>query len=177
MMMTVIRAAVLVALAGVLVAGCQTTVEGTATPKPSVSAGNLPIDLRVPLEFRPVVAEFPAGSTGQEPPAGTVPSKDGVSVYQLDEPFLTLARLEAIDAALSPQFGTWVINLNLTEPDAETFGEWTATHIGERLAIVADQVVLTAPEISSAIPGGNVQISGQFSEQDARNLVRDLTGR
>ena len=54
-----------------------------------------------------------------------------------------------------------MLNLNLTEEDAKTFGDWTADHVNERLAMVIDGEVVIAPTIQSAITGGEVQITGQ----------------
>ena len=54
----------------------------------------------------------------------------------------------------------WVLLMEMTEEGARMFGELTAAHVRERLAIVMDDVVLAAPKIQQTITGGRVEISG-----------------
>jgi preprotein translocase subunit SecD len=67
--------------------------------------------------------------------------------------------------------------LTLTEDDARTFGEWTGAHVGERAAMVANGEVIFAPEIQSAIEGGDIQITGQYGQDEANDLLARITGR
>jgi preprotein translocase subunit SecD len=54
---------------------------------------------------------------------------------------------------------------------SQRFGEVTAQNIGKRFAIVLDGKILSAPVIQSAIPGGNGQITGNFTPQSANDLA------
>jgi hypothetical protein len=49
--------------------------------------------------------------------------------------------------------------------------------VGQRVAIVVDDVVLSAPTINEGITGREVQITGDFAEGEARGLAATLTVR
>jgi preprotein translocase subunit SecD len=65
------------------------------------------------------------------------------------------------------QFGGNVINFTLTPEGADIFDEVTAQNVRNRLAIVLDDKVKSAPVINSEISGGSGQISGDFTIEDA----------
>ncbi len=51
------------------------------------------------------------------------------------------------------------------------FGEFTQQNVGERLAIVLDDEVISAPRIQSAILGGSGIITGNFTFQESEDLA------
>jgi protein-export membrane protein SecD len=69
------------------------------------------------------------------------------------------------------QYGIPSIGFSLTDAGARIFGDYTATHVGDILAIVLDNVVLSAPRIQSAIPDGQGEITGQFTREEADSLA------
>jgi preprotein translocase subunit SecD len=184
-------------LALAVVGGCTSRVGGDAAPRPSPSSSSEsgapaegPVELAEPVEFAPVVGTSPSGApsptaTGAAPTGSTVPSEgrspttvsdaDGVQ-YLLAEPFLTIDRLEGSRVALEPTGGNWVINLELSEEDGQVFGEWTTEHIGEQVAMVADGEVIFAPTIQSAITGGEIQIAGNYTQDQAREILDRIIG-
>ena len=54
------------------------------------------------------------------------------------------------------------------------FGEVTRNNIGQRLAIVLDGQLYSAPDIQSAIETGNGQITGHFTPEEAQELANVL---
>ena len=54
------------------------------------------------------------------------------------------------------------------------FGEYTSKHVGDYLAIVLDDKVISAPTINSAITEGKGQISGNFTQNTANDLMIQL---
>jgi len=64
-----------------------------------------------------------------------------------------------------------VINFSLNAKGSAIFGDFTANNIGNRLAIVMDGNVYSAPNIKERIGGGHGQISGNFSVQEAHDLA------
>ena len=78
----------------------------------------------------------------------------------------------------SDQQGRRTVTFTLKDKGRELFSAWTAAHVNQYFAIVLDNVVISAPVINEAIPGGNVQISagglGGFSRQEADQLVNVL---
>src|SRR3954468_20444830 len=68
----------------------------------------------------------------------------------------------------------WGVQLRFDSEGARIFGDITEKSKGYRFAIVLDGVVQSAPVIRDAIYGGNAQITGRFTEQEARNLASVL---
>jgi preprotein translocase subunit SecD len=154
-------------------AGCTT--ERTAPPRPTPppaapatsASSSGPVDLPAPVEFAQVL---PSGGVS------VLPEPSRGERLSLAKPFLTVTHLE--DAAVQHQeySDAWVVVFDLTDDDARTFGEWTAAHVGERMAMVARGRVISAPTIESAITDGKVQVSSEFSEHAAADLLAQITG-
>lgn len=68
----------------------------------------------------------------------------------------------------------WMIILKFDSEGAKLFGDLTAAHTHERLAVVVDNVVISAPNLNEPIYGGSAEISGKFTETDARALASAL---
>jgi SecD/SecF fusion protein len=68
----------------------------------------------------------------------------------------------------------WVVHLRFDSEGAKKFGDITAAHIHHRFAIVLDGVIQSAPVIQDAIYGGDAQITGRFTEEEARGLASVL---
>lgn len=90
------------------------------------------------------------------------------------QPFETVMTGDALQAAVA-QFEQveWVIRFELTGEGAEIFGPFTASRIGQPLAIVLDGIVLSAPTIQAQLTTGGV-ISGAFSQEEAQQLALQL---
>ena len=69
--------------------------------------------------------------------------------------------------------GTWDTGFVLTPVAAERFGRFTAANIGNRLAIVLDNVALSAPTIETRIADRG-RITGASSREDAADLALNL---
>lgn len=67
-------------------------------------------------------------------------------------------------------FGQPYISLKFNAEGSKKFGTLTQNNVGRRLAILLDGEVLSAPNIKEAILGGNAQITGQFSFEEASML-------
>ncbi|OAQ20726.1 protein translocase subunit SecDF [Thermosulfurimonas dismutans] len=63
------------------------------------------------------------------------------------------------------------VSLTLTSRGARIFERITGENVGRRLAIVLDNVVRSAPVIRERIPGGQAQISGGFTYEEASDLA------
>lgn len=63
------------------------------------------------------------------------------------------------------------IIFHLNPRGTRIFADITRTNIGQRLAIVLNGEVITAPRIQSAIEQGSGVIQGDFNESEARELV------
>ena len=68
----------------------------------------------------------------------------------------------------------WQIDFTLTSSGAETFGDVTTRLRGRQLAIVVDNVVISAPTIEEPITGGSGVITGSFTKARAQDLATQL---
>lgn len=79
------------------------------------------------------------------------------------------ARVEQNPTTLQP-----VITLNFTAEGAEKFADITRRNVGKPIAIFLDEEPLQVATVQEEILGGQAQISGQFTVQEAQNTVRLL---
>ncbi len=82
--------------------------------------------------------------------------------------------LERSRVEFDPSTNKPVIALELNPEGKEIFAALTREHVGEPLAIVLDGTLLSAPVIQEEIRDGQAVITGQFSAEEARALVRNL---
>lgn len=69
---------------------------------------------------------------------------------------------------------TQAATLTFSAADAKAIATFTAAHVGDRLAVADGLVLVTAPTIQSAITGGSILISGNFSTRQAAAMVGTL---
>ncbi len=116
------------------------------------------------------------GSTGQlefVDPASvetTAPITEGTRLepgtYQ---PFMTGEVVT--DAAVgADQLGNTNVSVTFDAEGAETWATYTTNHVGDQVAIVLDGVVRSAPVIREPILGGDTEISGDFTPDEAKRL-------
>ena len=68
----------------------------------------------------------------------------------------------------------YVVALKLTDEGAKIFGEVTSENIGKNLPIVYDGETISYPQVQSAITGGEAQITGMSSFEEADNLATQI---
>ncbi|MCW3157852.1 SecDF P1 head subdomain-containing protein [Micropruina sonneratiae] len=132
-----------------------------------------------PLSVHAVIASSPAPCSD----AGLVfpdPANES-QCLELDAAAFTVQELRSVEARADGS-GAWVVTLELVHADAEKFETLTGRIAGQtdprnRLALVlgGDDLV-TAPQVAAPITGGTVQISGNFTQQQAQELVGRLGG-
>jgi preprotein translocase subunit SecD len=72
-------------------------------------------------------------------------------------------------------YGQPAISFQLDDEGTQGFADYTTTHVGDILAIVMDNVVLSAPRIQSAIPEGKGMITGKFTREEADSLTAQMS--
>lgn len=65
----------------------------------------------------------------------------------------------------------WRVSFTLNREGSTKFGAVTKRLVGKQLAIVLDRVVQSAPSIEEPITGGQGEITGGFSEKQAKDLA------
>ncbi len=83
--------------------------------------------------------------------------------------YLSHARVE-----FDPNTSAVRVGLEFDKEGGELFAKITREHKGEMLAIVLDGVVISSPVIVDEISNGKAQITGTFTPEEARDLVRNL---
>lgn len=83
--------------------------------------------------------------------------------------YIKTARVEYDGRTNKPQIGIVFDN-----EGSKLFADITKANIGKQLAILLDGQIISAPMIQSEIVGGQAQISGTFSIQEANSLSRSL---
>lgn len=87
---------------------------------------------------------------------------------------LTGADLSYAKVGFDGQTGKPVVNLQFTTEGGSKFEKITADSVGKRVAIVLDKEVISAPVVQEKITGGNAQISGSFTLDEAKKLSIQL---
>ncbi len=73
--------------------------------------------------------------------------------------------------------GRWETSFVLTQDAAKRFAAYTGANVGNRLAIVLDKTVLSAPTIESKRISDTGRITGAASHEDAADLALNLPAR
>jgi preprotein translocase subunit SecD len=79
---------------------------------------------------------------------------------------LTNAKME-----LGSRFGEPYVSIEFNSDGARLFERITAENVGKRLAIVLDDTIYSAPVIRERIGGGRAQITGSFTDEEAKDLA------
>ncbi|GIG64376.1 SecDF P1 head subdomain-containing protein [Phytomonospora endophytica] len=67
--------------------------------------------------------------------------------------------------------GGFKIILDFTDAGTATWADLTAANVNGQVAIVLGDEVVTAPTIMAAITGGTTEVTGAFTQDEARDLV------
>ena len=83
---------------------------------------------------------------------------------------------DAQGATATDRYGNkqYIVSLKLTDEGAKIFGEVTSENIGKNLPIVYDGETISYPQVQSAIIGGEAQITGMSSFEEADNLATQI---
>jgi len=127
-----------------------------------------------PVNSAAIAESLPSASV-LAPPT-TLHDVDGVDCYQVSTPLLVLQQLNAINVSSQPPASQWVITMTMTPSDAQSLTAVTQDHPGQQFAVVVRDTVLSAQSIPQPITNGIVQIAGNFTQDDANRLMRQITG-
>ena len=93
-------------------------------------------------------------------------------MYLLKErTLLTGQSLENAQVKISDRFGEPYVAIKFNPQGAKDFDRITGENVNKRLAIILDGVVYSAPVIKERISGGDAQITGAFTMEEARDLA------
>jgi protein-export membrane protein SecD len=120
-------------------------------------------------------------TTGLEiqPPASVVTSTEqtagGLAVTdRVFATILTGAHLKSAVVQRDQRTGQFMIAFELSEEGGQIFADFTGRNIGKFASIVLDKEVISSPVIQSQIPDGQGVIQGDFTLEEAQQLVVQL---
>ncbi|MEW6380311.1 MAG: protein translocase subunit SecD [bacterium] len=134
------------------------------------------------LEFKLVDEEHSIDKAlqGQVPEGSEVlyeRSRDKVTGQVVKKPYLLKSNALMTgnlltDARIQPgEYGTPYVSMTFNKFGAMLFEQITGENVGKRLAIILDDNVYSAPVIREKIGGGRAQITGNFTDEEARDLA------
>ncbi|HVW71907.1 MAG TPA: protein translocase subunit SecD [Candidatus Paceibacterota bacterium] len=88
--------------------------------------------------------------------------------------YLSSAELQFGSSGGSAFANTPTVVLHFNSDGAKLFEQITSQNVGRVLAIFLDGQPISTPVIQEAIPSGNATITGQFTPEEARDLVQNL---
>ena len=106
--------------------------------------------------------------------ANTQPDDGSTPSASLSPTNLTGADLKSADVVFDKNTGKPAISIEFGDEGAKKFEELTAKNIGKPLVIVLDNNIVSAPVVQEKISGGQAQITGQFSLDEAKQLEVQL---
>jgi len=125
--------------------------------------------------------------SAQEAESGNIPFDDVILYQKQTDPqgniigrvpfvlkkdaVLTGEYLMDAEVSLSSTYNTPIVQFRLDAAGSKLFEEITGDNIGNRMAIVLDDNVYSAPVIKSRIPGGSAYIDGMDSMDEAKDLA------
>ena len=104
-----------------------------------------------------------------------LPLKEGdrtTARYRLGPSELSGSAVKTARAQFDTTGSAWQVDFTMTAKGAKDFDALAARNVGKQVAIVLDGVVKSAPTIQQAEFKGRGQISGSFSEKEAKDLDR-----
>lgn len=98
------------------------------------------------------------------------PAEEAGTFYLLGP--VVLSGKDLVNAEMAPDsLGRMGVSLEFNSEGARLFEEATGRMIGKQLAIVLDNVVISAPVVQDRISGGRAQITGRFTAEEAGRLA------
>jgi preprotein translocase subunit SecD len=175
-MAAISAAAIVVPVLGVLVAPGLN--RDSATPVTTTTTAP-PLTIK-PLSVRPVVSAF-VTTPDQCPPPTPVPPDAPMricdiaktAVYEL-QPEALRVQLTNVDSFKNPITGVELVQMSMTDESAQQFGQFTAGQVGKQVAFVRAGTVVWGPKISAPIDGQVLQLSGELTPEQAKEIARML---
>lgn len=157
--------------------GNPAAADAAATPATGVSA-----DVNAKFAALDCTKAENLQGTGTDAPTDTIVACDraGVTKYILAPAEVLGRQISKAAAGIDTQGGNaWYVSLTFNNEGTAAFGALTSrvTSLPEptnQVAIVLDGLVVSSPRITEAIPSGNAQITGSFTQLEAQDLANVL---
>lgn len=77
-------------------------------------------------------------------------------------------------ASADPNFGTPILNVEMTPESSNAFATWTSGLVGKQITISINGKIVVTPTIRTPILGGALQISGGLELKQLQELAKQL---
>ncbi len=119
----------------------------------------------IPADVEFIFSSKPAGAAGNEFYfLYLVRKKPEMTGHMIQDAFVSIGQVVEY-------MGQPIVNFSTTDEGVRLFSRITGSHIGERMAIVLDESVYSAPVIQSKISEGRGIITGSGSQEEAKDLA------
>ncbi len=113
-----------------------------------------------------------AVETGRAPPGWfLIDDENGVPVLAANLPSVTGSDIASANQGFDPDDNSPAVDFRLSGRGQERFSKVTEENVDRRFAIILDGRVMSSPRINEPIYGGSVQITGQFTMEEALDLA------
>ena len=148
----------------------ERTIAATKSKTPALEGQSAPGVISQANSPAPFQVQLVTDETGQDTESMT--NNAGGGVLQLQKtPLLDHTAIQSVSVTRNPSSGAPEIDVEFSLLGKELFAAVTKENINKRLALVLNGQVYSAPVIRSEIAEGKAQITGNFSEVEARDLA------
>lgn len=155
----------------------QLTRQSDAPALPTTTAPPLTIK---PLPVRPVISAFVTTPEQCPPPTPVPPDQpmrvcdiNKTAVYEMGPEGLRV-QLTNVDSFLNPLTGVELVQMTMTPESATEFGQFTTGQVGKQVAFVRAGTVVWGPKIAAPIDGQVLQLSGELTAEQAKQIATML---
>jgi preprotein translocase subunit SecD len=126
-----------------------------------------------------VIVELP-GVSDTKQAVGLIGQTAQLIFAEVEEEFnfiptnLTGADLKKAEVVFDQTTGQPAVSIEFTDEGAKKFADITGRNVGKAVAIFLDGAIVSSPIVQEQILGGQAQISGEFTTEQAKNLAIQL---
>ncbi len=148
---------------------------GVANIKISDTAAiNKILKSKIAQDLRPSNIKYTKFMWGYKPELG---DESNLTLYAIRS---NISQKAPVDGAVETarinydELGRIVVDMQMDSKGAKEWKTMTEKNVNRPVAVTLDEVVYTAPNVNEPIPNGRTQISGNFSQDEAQDLVNVL---
>lgn len=90
---------------------------------------------------------------------------------------ISLCNSDVAQASAEQRGDTYSVSLRLTEEGTLKLARLTKANIGEHVAVILNDRAVSFPKIIDEISGGQAEIAGNFTEEEARSVAEGIMKR
>ncbi|TNE49982.1 MAG: hypothetical protein EP343_09680 [Deltaproteobacteria bacterium] len=104
------------------------------------------------------------------------PHKVNWRTYLLEnKPLFAGNPIKSTTIKTDPNINRTILGIDLTKRASSVFATWTGSHAGQRVALVVDNIVQSAPVVQTRIDGGKIQMTpGSLEHDEAYHHIQGL---